>query len=254
VRAAGAMKTAIVTDLHANREAVQAVLDHAASLGVARFTLLGDFVGYGADPGWVVDTVRAMVGGGAMAVGGNHDAAVVHGAPESMRPEPRSVVDWTRRQLDAAQLAFLAGLPLTQQRADHLYVHANAWAPGEWDYIVDRTHAARSLHATAQHITFCGHMHEPKLFHLAPGSALAGEFVPTPGVPIPLSGARQWLVIPGSAGQPRDGDPAACYAVHDEATATITYWRVPYDVDTAAAKIRAAGLPRRQADRLFDGR
>jgi diadenosine tetraphosphatase ApaH/serine/threonine PP2A family protein phosphatase len=248
------MKTAIVTDLHANREALQAVCEHARARGVDRFALLGDFVGYGADPGWVVDTVRAMVRAGAVAVTGNHDAAVVSGAPESMRHEPRLSVDWTRRQLDAAQLAFLAGLPLTHQRADALYVHANAWAPADWDYIVNRADAARSLHATARHITFCGHMHEPKLFHLASGSAMAGEFVPTAGAEIPLSGARQWLVIPGSAGQPRDGDPAACYAVHDEGEATITYWRVPYDVETAAAKIRAAGLPARLADRLFDGR
>ncbi len=248
------MKTAVITDLHANREALQAVCEHAAAQRVDRYALLGDFVGYGADPGWVVDTVRAMVHGGAVAVTGNHDAAVVHGAPESMRPEPRMAVDWTRRQLDATQLAFLAGLPLTQQRDDRLYVHANAWAPAGWDYIVGRADAARSLHATPQHITFCGHMHEPKLFHLAAGSALAGEFVPTPGVAIPLSSARQWLVIPGSAGQPRDGDPAACYAVHDDVEATITYWRVPYDVETAAAKIRAAHLPARLADRLFDGR
>jgi diadenosine tetraphosphatase ApaH/serine/threonine PP2A family protein phosphatase len=248
------MKTAVITDLHANREALQAVCDHAVARGVDRYALLGDFVGYGADPGWVVDTVRDMVQRGAVAVSGNHDVAVVHGAPESMRPEPRMAVDWTRRQLDAAQLAFLAALPLTQQRADTLYVHANAWAPAEWDYIVGRADAARSLHATPQHLTFCGHMHEPKLFHLATGSAMAGEFVPTPGVAIPLSSARQWLVIAGSAGQPRDGDPAACYAVHDDVEATITYWRVPYDVETAAAKIRAAHLPARLADRLFHGR
>ena len=248
------MKTAVVTDLHANREAVGAVLDHATAQGVDRYALLGDFVGYGADPGWVVDTVRQLVLRGAVAVTGNHDAAVVHGAPESMRPEPRSVIDWTRRQLNAQQLAFLAGLPLTQQRADVLYVHANAWAPAAWDYIVDRNDAARSLHATRQHITFCGHMHEPKLFHLASSSPQTGEFVPTPGVAIPLSSARQWLVIAGSAGQPRDGDPAACYAVHDDSAASITFWRVPYDVETAAAKIRAAHLPSRLADRLFDGR
>ena len=78
--------------------------------------------------------------------------------------------------------------------------------------------------------------------------------MPTPGVAIPVPAHRQWLVIPGSAGQPRDGNPAACYAMYDEAAATITYWRVPYDVETAAAKIRAARLPARLASRLFDGR
>jgi len=248
------MKTAVITDLHANREAVEAVLLHAAGQGAEQYALLGDFVGYGADPGWVVDTMRELVQRGALAVTGNHDAAVVHGAPASMRPEPRSAIDWTRRQLSAAQLAFLAQLPLTQEHGDVLYVHANAWAPSAWDYIVDGNDAARSLHATRQHVTFCGHMHEPRLFHLSATSRVAGEFVPTAGVAIPLSAARQWLVIPGSAGQPRDGDPAACYAMHDAAAASVTYWRVPYDVETAAAKIRAAKLPPRLADRLFDGR
>ena len=98
-----------------------------------------------------------------------------------------------------------------------LFVHANAYAPAEWDYIQGRLEAVRSLHATPCHYTFCGHMHEPKLFHLS-GTGKAGDFTPTPGVPIPVPPHRQWLVIPGSAGQPRDGNPAACYAIFDRET------------------------------------
>ena len=246
------MRTAVITDLHANREAVEAVLDHAAGQHVDQYALLGDFVGYGADPGWVIDTARELVRQGALAVMGNHDAAVVNGAPPSMRDEPRQAIDWTRAQLNAAQLAFLSALPLTVEAGATLYVHANAWAPESWEYVADRGDAARSMQATRQHLSFCGHMHEPRLYHLS-ATGKAGEFVPAPGAPIPLSDSRQWLVIPGSAGQPRDGDPAACYAVHDHAAGSVTWWRVPYDVERAAAKIRAAGLPPRLADRLFDG-
>ena len=246
------MKTAILTDLHANREAVEAVLEHAAGQGAQAYALLGDFVGYGADPAWVVDRVRGLVEQGAVAVQGNHDVATVHGASAEMRPEPRQVIEWTRAQLGRDQLDFLAGLPLMIESPEVLYVHANAWAPANWGYILGRFDAVRSLHATRSRITFCGHMHEPRLYHLS-SVGRAGDFVPEPGVAIALLPQRQWLVIPGSVGQPRDGDPASCYAMHDHAASTLTYWRVPYDHDSAAAKIRAAGLPQALGDRLAHG-
>lgn len=246
------MKTAILTDLHANREALEAVLDHARSQQVQAWALLGDFVGYGADPGWVLDRVRELVDQGAVAVQGNHDLATVEGPSPEMRPEPRLVIGWTRSQLDDEQVEFLARLPMRHETAEVLYVHANAWAPQQWGYILCRFDAVRSLHATRSHVTFCGHVHEPRLYHLS-SIGKAGDFVPTPGVPIPLLAQRQWLVLPGSVGQPRDGDPAASYAVHDRAAGTLTYWRVPYDHDTAAAKIRAAGLPAALGDRLAHG-
>ncbi|MBL8350657.1 MAG: metallophosphoesterase family protein [Burkholderiaceae bacterium] len=246
------MKTALLTDLHANREAVEAVLDAARAQGAQRWVLLGDFVGYGADPAWVVDRVRELVRQGALAVMGNHDQAVVRGAAPQMRPDARYVVEWTRAQLDAAHIDFLASLPLVQRAGDHLYVHANAWAPAGWDYIQGRSEAVRSMNATDSRYTFCGHMHEPMLYNLS-GAGKAGDFVPTPGVPIPVPPHRQWLVIPGSAGQPRDGNPAACWAMFDEAERSITFHRVPYDHEAAGAKIRAAKLPQRLAARLEDG-
>lgn len=246
------MKLAILTDLHANREAIEAVLEHAAAHGVGEYALLGDFVGYGADPGWTVDLARELVAAGAIAVLGNHDAATVTGPRPDMRPEPRLVIEWTRAQLDEAQLAFLAGLPLVQTRDRLLFVHANAWDPEGWGYILDRGEAVRSLQATRAHVTFCGHMHEPRLYHLS-HTGKSGDFVPTPGVAIPLLPQRKWLAVPGATGQPRDGDPAACYAVFDTRDSTLTYWRVPYDHETAGEKIRAAGLPPALAERLAYG-
>ena len=246
------MKTALLADLHGNREAVAAVLAHARAQGAQRWVLLGDFVGYGADPGWVVDQVRTLVSQGASAVLGNHDQTVVRGSAPGMHADARHVIDWTRAQLDAGQLGFLAQLPLTQQHADQLYVHANAWAPADWAYILQRSDAVRSLGATQARYTFCGHVHEPRLYHLS-NTGKAGEFVPTPGVAIPVLPHRQWLVIPGSAGQPRDGNPAACYALFDDEQQLLTFQRVPYDHQTAGDKIRAADLPQRLASRLEDG-
>lgn len=246
------MRLALVTDLHANRDAVEAVMAHARSQGAERHAFLGDFVGYGAEPAWVVDFLIEQVHQGAVAIMGNHDSAVVKGPSPTMVPQAREVVAWTRNQLDDEQLEFLATLPMSVRDEDRLYVHANAFAPDRWAYIVGRMEAIRSLHATDARFTFCGHVHEPKLFHLT-ATGKAGEFTPVPDVPIPLSPQRQWLAIPGSVGQPRDGNPAACYAMFDTDTRTLTYHRVPYDHEAAAAKIRAAGLPERLADRLVDG-
>ncbi len=246
------MRLGILTDLHANREAVESVLAHAEEQRIDRYALLGDFVGYGADPAWVVDTARHMAALGAIVVMGNHDIAVVKGPSPNMRPDPRYVVEWTRNQLDASQVEWLAQLPLARELGDLLFVHANAWDPGGWEYVHGRLEAMRSIHATRKRVTFCGHMHEPRLYHLAP-TGKAGEFVPTAGTTIPLPATRQWLVIPGSAGQPRDGDPAACYAIYDTTAGELTYLRVPYDTEAAGAKIRAAALPQRLAARLADG-
>ncbi|MED5618641.1 metallophosphoesterase family protein [Ideonella sp. BN130291] len=246
------MKLALITDIHANREALSAVLAHAEGLGVQRYAFLGDYVGYGADPGWVVDRVREFVAQGSAAVLGNHDAAVVRGPTPSMRLEPRQAIEWTRAQLGDEQVAFLAARPYAVTEDDRLYVHANAYAPMEWGYIVGRHDAARSLLCTASRYTFCGHVHEPCLYHLS-STGKTGEFRPTPEVDIPVPPHRQWLVLPGSAGQPRDGNPAACYATMDLAQAQLTFHRVPYDHDAAADKIRAAGLPTSFADRLVNG-
>src|SRR5215471_1273782 len=117
-------------------------MSHAASHGAGRFAFLGDFVGYGAEPGWVVDFVADHVRrGAAVAVMGNHDSAVVRGPAPTMVAQARAVVAWTRSQLDPAQIAFLAALPLSITEEDRLYVHANAFAPMDWVYVITRIEA-----------------------------------------------------------------------------------------------------------------
>ncbi len=247
------MLIAILTDLHANREALSACLAHAQERRAQRYAFLGDLVGYGADPAWVVETVRGYVAQGALAVQGNHDAAVAQAPGKHMHQDARQAVEWTRAQLDPGQLQFLDRLPLTQEAGDCLFVHASAAEPNHWEYITGTVEAVKSMQATRCRVTFCGHVHEPALYNLSMTGKISG-FVPTGDSSIPLGTTRRWLVIPGAVGQPRDGNPAACYALYDDVTHDLVYFRVPYDDETAAAKIRAAGLPSGLADRLRQGR
>jgi diadenosine tetraphosphatase ApaH/serine/threonine PP2A family protein phosphatase len=250
------MRWAFITDIHANRQAFEAVLADARAQGATRFALLGDFVGYGSDPSWVADQVMALAADGAIAVQGNHDEAVAHGSTPGMHPDARAVVDWTRAQLNEGQLRFLGRLPLQAhgEPGQILFVHANAFEPNGWEYVQGRAEAVKSLHASNARIQVCGHMHEPMLYHLS-GTGKAGDFRPLSGVPMPLPGHRQWLVIPGACGQPRDGNPAACYALLDPAKsdlddARITFQRVAYDVEAACAALRATTLPPQIVERL----
>jgi diadenosine tetraphosphatase ApaH/serine/threonine PP2A family protein phosphatase len=245
------MRIALFTDIHGNREALAACLDHAGRHDVGRFVFLGDYVGYGADPAWVIDTIRSEVERGAVAVLGNHDAAVLTG-PAGMNDLAAQAIEWTRAQLDQARRDFIASLPLSVTDADRLYVHANAYAPGDWDYVTDLYSASRSIIATRAHVTFCGHIHVPALYHMSATGKFA-SFDPVDRVEIPLSSHRRWLAVIGSVGQPRDHNPAACYAVLDVERSVLTYIRVPYDIETAARKIRDAGLPIVLARRLFEG-
>ncbi|MBV8666539.1 MAG: metallophosphoesterase [Burkholderiaceae bacterium] len=246
------MLTAILTDLHANREAVTACLGSAEQRGAERYVFLGDLVGYGADPAWVVDTVRTYVECGALAVCGNHDEATVQEAREQMHPEARAAIAWTRSRLNSDQLGFLRNLPFTASDNECLYVHAEASQPREWSYVLGPQEAMLSILGTGSRITFCGHVHEPALYELAPNGEISAS-MPEAGNAIALHAHRRWLAVIGSVGQPRDANPAACYALYDDEASELTYVRVPYDHATTANKIRAAGLPDFFAYRLALG-
>ena len=246
------MRIALLADVHANREALEACLHHARLNGVEKYVFLGDLVGYGADPEWVLETVIDLSQQGAIAVLGNHDAAVFNGAERTMHEDAQSVAAWTRSRIAPAQREFLAGLPLFHESSDSLYVHANAWKPGRWEYVATTTDARRSLDTTLCRFTFCGHLHVPALYHQGTLGGVA-HFAPVAGVGIPLGAHHRWLAVLGAVGQPRDGNPAACYAIHDLARKQLTFHRVPYDVETAARKIREAGLPAWLGSRLETG-
>jgi diadenosine tetraphosphatase ApaH/serine/threonine PP2A family protein phosphatase len=244
------MITALLADIHANREAFAACLAHAEACGVDRHIFLGDYVGYGADPTWAVDTVMAHVENGAVAILGNHDAAIFKHV--DLNDSARAAIEWTRGQLDRRHRDFLRGLPLTAEAGDRLFVHASASDPERFDYVGDAQAALRSFTAAPHRTTFCGHLHVPEVYHLSMMAKIA-SFTPVAGTAIPLIPQRRWLAILGSVGQPRDGVPAASYAIFDDERDALTYMRVPYDAKSAAAKVRAAGLPPVLSLRLVEG-
>jgi len=246
------MLLALLSDLHANLQAVEACLAHARAAGAERFAILGDIVGYGADPQAVTDLVMGLASEGALVLRGNHDEMT--GDPRlEMNPPAAAAALWTRGQLQPAQKAFLEGLPLAVEDGDRLYVHADASAPARWRYVHDAAAAKRSLDATEARVVICGHVHDPALYAAQAGGKTVA-FRPHAGRSTPLLASRRWHVVLGSVGQPRNGDPAASYALYDTASGDITFQRAPYDVSAAAARIRAAGLPAILADRLFEGR
>lgn len=246
------MLIALFADIHSNRQAFEACLADAQRQGAEHNVLLGDYVGYGADPDWVVTTVMEMVGAGAVAVMGNHDCAVGN-TKVQLNVEAQAAMEWTRGELGLAQRQFLANLPMKEEQHSRLYVHSEASRPENWTYVTDATVASRSMQSTFAHVTFCGHIHRPGLYSLSVTGKMT-SFVPTSGVPVQLLPGRQWQVVLGSVGQPRDGNPAAAYALFNSDSREITYCRVPYDVKEAATRIRKNGLPISLAERLSVGR
>jgi diadenosine tetraphosphatase ApaH/serine/threonine PP2A family protein phosphatase len=245
------LRVALLSDIHANLEALQACLAHARERGVDGHALLGDLVGYGADAQATLDIVMRLVSDGAVAVKGNHDAAIER--PDSyFNFDARASLDWARNTLRDEQRAFMRSLPLTVDRAPSLFVHASAASPARWDYVDSGAAAQRCVDAAQSTYTFCGHVHDQQLYFRNSRGRMS-VFVPTAGDAIPLRGPRPWLAIVGSVGQPRDRNPAAAYAVFDDDAREITFYRVAYDQHAAAAKIRAAGLPEALAYRVEQG-
>ncbi len=246
------MLIALFADIHANRQAFSACLTQAREQGTQRIVMLGDYVGYGADPEWAVTTAMELVDKGAVAVRGNHDSAVAN-PREQMNLEAQIAIEWTRGELDTAERQFLADLPLTVNDGERLYVHSEASNPPAWIYVTSTVEASRSLALNPAQITFCGHIHQPAIYSMS-ATAKMTAFTPTTGSAVPLLQGRRWLAVLGSVGQPRDGNPAASYAILDTDKHELTYCRAAYDIEQAADAIRKQGLPVWLANRLFQGR
>ncbi len=251
------MILALLSDIHGNREALEVCLADAESRGAEQYVFLGDLVGYGADPSFVIETVAALAAKGAIVIKGNHDVAVASGGLD-MNGYARAAIDWTRERLNQDEKRFLADLPMSHEQGDVLFVHGDASDPSGWIYVMGAREAERSMRATSCRVTFTGHVHRPQLFSMPLsdagrfGSAFANP--QANGLAASLERNRKWHAVLGSVGQPRDSNPDAAYALYDDVNAKLTAYRLPYDVAKVAEKISAAGLPQVLADRLFLGR
>lgn len=245
------MRIALLSDIHANTEALESCLAHAEAQGATRHAFLGDHVGYGGDPAGVVRVVEQHAARGAIALKGNHDEAVEKGGGYFNEAQLAAIA-LARTALDAEQRRFLDGLPLVVREDGVCYVHASAANPARWDYIDTPGAARRSRDAAGTRYVFCGHVHDQTLYFETTHGRM-GEFRPTPGVAVPVSRTRRWVAIVGSVGQPRDRNPAAAYALFDSSAESLTFFRIAYDAHAAAERIRAAGLPHSLAYRVEQG-
>jgi diadenosine tetraphosphatase ApaH/serine/threonine PP2A family protein phosphatase len=237
------VRYAILSDIHGNLEALDAVLAHAASRAGA-VLVLGDVVGYGADPQSCLERVAERAHA---AVAGNHE----HGVAGLLdlgwfNDRARAAVEWTRGQLDPDHLAWLRSQPLVRELDDATLVHASPDQPAEWDYLVTAEDGYGVFGAFATRVCFVGHSHRPGVWSVGSSGRAHQAGVRE----IELEAGRRYLINVGSVGQPRDRDPRASYALWDPDGRCVTIERVPYDLFTARRKILSAGLPRFLADRL----
>lgn len=243
------MRVALLSDVHGNLPALEAVIADVERTAVDAVWVLGDTVGYGADPNAVVERLQQL---GALAVLGNHDAAAVGRAgTDGFNPVAAAAVRWTAAVLAEEAAAWLAGLPEVRREGEVLLCHGTLRDP-LWEYLFseEAAHAHFALQTTP--VSVVGHTHVP-LVLTDDGARVAGRRPPV-GERLDLPRSGRICLNPGSVGQPRDGDPRAAYALLDLSEGWFELRRVPYPVAVAQARVRAAGLPEVLAARLALGR
>jgi putative phosphoesterase len=232
------MKLAIISDIHSNLEALQAVLAHIDSMNVSAVYCLGDIVGYGANPDECVEVMRSR---NIQSVAGNHDKAVIGEiSVEYFSEAARRGVEWTRSNISSRNIEFLSGLSYQLQVDNALLVHSSPDSPESFRYLFDQDDAEESFGVLKETICFVGHTHRPTIFC-------------EDGITQILDRGKRYIVNVGSVGQPRDGNWRSCFALYDTEQFSVNYIRVDYDVESTIQKIIAAGLPKKLADRLLIG-
>ena len=247
------MRYLVLSDIHANLEAFEAVLAAAEPIGYDRILVLGDLVGYGADPNAVIEKVRDL--DPHALIRGNHDK-VGSGleSPEGFNAIAKSAIRWTYEALTADNRDWLAALPAGPVIVDELIEICHGTPFDEDAYVFDDLDALRSLHTSERQLCLFGHT------HVQVGYALSGDqFTLTTlddsrPLNIILTNGSKHLINPGSVGQPRDGDPRAGYALVDVERRQVLIYRTPYDIEQARARIIEEGLPDILAQRLALGR
>jgi diadenosine tetraphosphatase ApaH/serine/threonine PP2A family protein phosphatase len=242
------MRILVLSDIHANLTALEAVLASADGRWEAAW-FLGDLVGYGPDPEACVARLREM---DALCLSGNHDWAVLGKLDMTeFNPDARKVVDWTRECLSAEALGFLEAQPPMRVEGPFTLAHASPRHP-VWEYILDLDTALDNFAHLSTPYCFVGHSHLPLVYALDEAAEEISGYVAPAGEVIDL-GPQRLILNPGSVGQPRDGDPRAAYALLDTEAATWEYVRVPYDIPAVQERMRDLRFPNRLIRRLADG-
>lgn len=232
------MRYAIISDIHANLEALTTALSIIDAKGVDSIVCLGDVVGYGANPNECAQLVRERC---AVTVLGNHDAAALDlSVTRDFNPLARRAAVWTSETLTEENKTFLRSLPMSAIHGAALLVHASPRRPEDWDYIVDPEDAMYALRTMEAPVCFVGHSHVPGVFNER-GRAKA------------VTRDERYIVNVGSVGQPRDGNPMLSFGIFDEEEWNFELVRSAYDINAAAARIMDAKLPEELGNRLFYG-
>jgi len=239
-------KIAILGDIHSNLDALKVVLEDCRAQGVTGYMCTGDVVGYGACPHECLELVRAL---DCPIVMGNHDHYVSSQLNLfNFNPLAATVIEWTRNQLSAEEMAFLRGLPFVTVKKGITLVHSTMDNPEGFGYVFDHLQAEANFFHQMTPICFHGHTHCPMIFEKQIGAVYR---IDAQDFKLPIG--RKYFVNVGSIGQPRDRDPRACYVLYDVGRRMIQFRRLEYDIAAAQAKIREAGLPVRLAERLEVG-
>jgi len=242
------MKVAVISDIHANRHALEATLDAIASSDASELWCLGDLVGYGAEPDACVELARAHA---AVCLSGNHDMAVSGEISlEEFSTGARMAAEWTQDVMDPANIAYLRTLRPQGQEHELGLFHASPRDP-IWEYVLSTLLAELCLDAQDNRVCLVGHSHVALSFTRQSGEGATGE--PRRDRTILDISGGEWLLNPGSVGQPRDGDPRASWLMLDLELMLATFHRTEYDIAGAASAIRAARLPDSLAERLEYG-
>ncbi len=240
------MKYAIFGDIHANLEALEAVMLDAADHDCTDFVCIGDIVGYNANPSECLNLVRDL---DCPVVKGNHDEEASLDTPlEGLNPLAKHALEWTRKSLSTEDREWLAGLKLVRQVRDFTIVHATLDTPGNWGYVTNKFDAMASFSYQFTPVCFYGHTHTPRIY--VKGDSV--EALEETEVRIALG--KKYFINVGSTGQPRDGDWRSSYAIYDVENQRVQIRRLEYDIATAQQKIIDAGLPEMLANRLAVGK
>lgn len=242
------MKTAIISDIHANLEALTAVFDEIDKIGVDRVICLGDVVGYGASPNECADLVRARC---RVTLMGNHDAAVTGAMDVAYYYQgARDAIEWTRSQMTDRNYEWLYSLPYSWFDDDLGFYHGAPVMPSGFFYVVQESEAQPHLdiQSRLRKLNFIGHAHLTLIYALDKNETMEVE-----ANAVTRQSPYRFIINVGSVGQPRDRDPRACFAIWDSDAGRLQHIRVPYDVQAAAAKILDAGLDEKFARRLNAG-